>query len=188
MARHRRGVIRLGLAAVAVALGRARKAAAQQMDCAGGCAEEHVCRDGACIRPCEKKGDCRSKHDDPCIYSDCVDGICVSAIVDCMPGFECCKGRCCEKGCASDTECAVMDPCVWGQCGPDGRCLFTRLDPCPICSADEECLAQGRGEICCEGSCQRACPEGTVLGKACECQATGSANLDGLIVHDDASG
>jgi hypothetical protein len=26
------------------------------------------------------------------------------------------------------------------------------------------------------------------MGKGCECQATGSVSLDGVVVHDDASG
>jgi hypothetical protein len=186
--RDRRGVLRAGLSALAITVGCGRGVAGQEAGCADGCPEEHVCRDGACVRPCTKKGECRSKHDDPCIYSDCVDGLCVSAIVDCMPGYECCKGKCCEKGCMTDSECAVFDPCLWGQCGPEGRCVFTRLDPCFVCSSDEECVERGRGAICCEGTCQRPCPEGTVMGKACECQATGAANLDGLVVHDDASG
>jgi hypothetical protein len=29
---------------------------------------------------------------------------------------------------------------------------------------------------------------GTVMGKGCECQVTGAANLDGVVVVDDASG
>ena len=186
-ARDRRSILGVALSAVAIAVGGARGTAGQAA-CRGGCPAEHVCVNGGCVRPCEKKGDCRSKQDDPCIYSDCVDGSCVSAIIDCMPGYECCKGKCCEKGCTTDFDCTVLESCVWGRCGPEGRCVFTELDPCPECSSDEECRQDGQDAICCDGMCQRPCPEGTVLGKACECQAIGSPNLDGLIVHDDASG
>lgn len=161
-----------------------------QDDCVGGCATDEVCVDGLCARACTTDRDCRSKKkDDPCILNSCVDGICVEAVLDCLPGYECCeRGTCCPKGCVVDAECVVLDPCRWGRCGLDGLCAFTELDPCIVCATDDDCRGNGEDVICCGGACQRPCPEGTAISKGCECRADGSATLDGLVVHDDASG
>lgn len=186
---QRRTMLRATLAAAAgFLLARFGQSADAQGKCAEGCAEGETCANGACVRPCANHRDCRSKHDDPCISNTCVDGTCVSAIVDCLPGYECCEGSCCAKRCDIDEECAVLDPCRWGSCGLEGVCVFTELDPCVICASDEECAATSPGMICCEGACQRPCPAGTVMGKGCECRASGSATLNGLVVRDDASG
>jgi hypothetical protein len=167
-----------------------RQPAGAQTACPQGCADGELCLYGACARPCATDRDCRSKKkDDPCLLNSCVEGMCVEAIVDCLPGYECCeRGQCCAKECASDADCAVVDPCRWGTCGADGLCFFTALDPCPICASDDDCAGNGLNTICCGGACQRPCPEGTAIGKGCECRGDGSASLDGLVVLDDASG
>jgi hypothetical protein len=166
---------------------RARLAAAQA-SCPDPCLQDQVCLDGRCVWPCENHRDCRSKHDDPCILNECLDGVCIEAIVDCLPGYECCDGACCPTGCEFDVDCAVLDPCRWGRCGENGQCEFTMVDPCLICASDLDCAGEALNTVCCGGACQRPCPEGTVMGKGCECRADGSAALNGPVVRDDASG
>jgi hypothetical protein len=187
-ASSRRAVVRAALALIfATAFTRGRSASAQTT-CAEACLDDQVCVDGACVRPCENHRDCRSKHDDPCILNQCLDGVCVEAIVDCLPGYECCEGSCCPTGCEFDVDCAVLDPCRWGRCGESGQCEFTVIDPCLLCASDLDCAAEPLNTACCGGACQRPCPEGTVMGKGCECRADGSASLNGPVVRDDASG
>jgi hypothetical protein len=160
-------------------------------ECPEECAEGQSCLDGMCRRSCLTHRDCRSKkHDDPCISNTCVDGFCVEAIVECLPGYECCRGECCSKSCTNDDECAIIAPCHFGRCGEQGICEFIALDPCLACSTAAECVNSGPNTVCCEGSCRRPCPEGTIMSKGCECRADGSAinNGDGLVVRDDASG
>ena len=176
-------------ASIAVfALSGLRRNAAGQEGCEGGCAEGEVCTGGLCITPCENHRDCRSKHDDPCVSNICLRGVCTSAIIECLPGHECCDGECCPKSCDFDVDCAVLDPCLWGRCGVDGRCEFTVIDPCHVCASDIECTNSGQNTVCCDGACRRPCPVGTVMGKGCECQAPGLAALDDVVVVDDASG
>ena len=189
MAHDRRKFCRAtAMAAAAFAMGVGRKNATAQEACAGGCPEGEICTARGCVTPCENNRDCRSKHDDPCVSNMCIESVCMSAIVDCLPGHECCKGECCPKSCDFDVDCAVLDPCRWGRCGLSGQCEFTELDPCVVCVTDEECLASGHNTVCCDGSCQRPCPEGTIMGKGCECRANGSTSVDGVVVRDDASG
>lgn len=185
----RRALFRAAVAAIAVhALGGLGKAVVGQEACPDGCAEDEICTDRGCMTPCANHRDCRSKHDDPCVSNMCIDAVCVTAIIECLPGSECCEGECCATSCELDVDCAVFDPCRWGRCGVDGQCEFTELDPCVICVSDEDCLGSGQNTVCCDGACHRPCPVGTVMGKGCECHATGSVNLDGVVVHDDASG
>ena len=187
-ARDRRATLGLALRAAAVAIVGARHAVSAQEACPGGCPEDFTCVDGACARPCQTNHDCRSKKDDPCISNSCVDGFCVQAIIDCLPGYDCCDDGCCAKACVADADCAVLEPCRWGRCGEDGICAFTQVDPCLVCSSDLDCAGEAQNTVCCSGVCQRPCPEGTLLGKGCECHADNSAVLNGLVVRDDASG
>lgn len=188
-AHDRRRLFEAALSAIAtLVLGGLRTDVVGQEACPNGCAEGEICTDRGCVTPCENHRDCRSKHDDPCVSNMCIDAVCAMAIVDCFPGHECCEGECCPKSCELDVDCAVVDPCRWGRCGASGQCEFTELDPCIVCSTDAECAGSGQNTICCDGSCQRPCPEGTVMGKGCECRANGSASLDGLVILDDASG
>jgi len=90
--------------------------------------------------------------------------------------------------CDFDTDCAVWAPCLLSRCGTNGKCEFIELDPCIVCTTDQECAGSGQNTMCCDGTCQRPCPEGMMMGKGCECQAAGTATLDGVIVYDDASG
>jgi hypothetical protein len=173
----RRSLLRVLVTAPLAAFGDPRRASAQA-----------ECPDGACAPACENHRDCRSKHDDPCVSNQCLEGLCVSAIIDCLPGHECCKGECCPSGCETDDDCAILDPCLMGRCGTEGQCEFTELDPCITCLTDEECLGNGENTICCDGGCRRPCPEGTLMGKGCECGAAGAPSLDGVVVSDDASG
>lgn len=183
----RRSFIRAVVAA-AIAVAGSRQGARGQEACSGGCPEDQVCLSGACSPGCVNHRDCRSKHDDPCISNNCIDGLCVSAIVDCLPGYECCQGECCAKGCSLDIDCAVLEPCRWGRCGLNGQCEFTELDPCIVCASNDECVGNGQNTFCCDGACRRPCPDGTIMGKGCECRAGESVTLDGLVVRDDASG
>ena len=186
---HRRALLRAALAAIAVTFrGGLSNVVSSQEVCPGGCAGNQLCTDGGCVTPCANDRDCRSKHDDPCVSNTCVDGFCTSAIIECLPGSECCKGECCATSCELDTDCTLFDPCRWGRCGVDGHCEFTELDPCVICASDDDCLASGQDMVCCDSACRRPCPVGTLMGKGCECRAYGSASLDGVIVLDDASG
>ncbi len=188
-AADRRVLIRAMMATIAVnAVGGLGRVVAGQEACPGGCAEDEICTDRGCVTPCRKNPDCRNKFVDPCVSTGCEDGVCVSAIIECLPGSVCCKGECCASSCELDADCAVFDPCRWGRCGVDGQCEFIQLDPCVICASDDECLGSGQDTVCCDGACRRPCPAGTVMGKGCECHATGSVNLDGVVVHDDASG
>ncbi len=186
---HRRAVLKGALATIAVAArGGLPNRVVGQASCPGGCAEDAVCTNSGCVIPCANHRDCRSKHDDPCVSNTCVDGFCTSAIIECLPGSQCYKGECYATSCEDDTDCTVFDPCLWGRCGIDGRCEFTELDPCVTCVSDEECLSSGPNTVCCDRACRRPCPDGTVMGKGCECHAFGSVSLDGIVVHDDASG
>jgi hypothetical protein len=186
--RNRRDFMRAAVAA-GVALGAVPgRGVHGQERCGRGCAEGHFCLDGTCVRACEFDRHCRSNKHDPCIIDRCDQGVCVQAIAACLPGYECCRGECCPKSCASDDECAVLDPCRWGQCSPEGVCVFTITDPCVLCASDAECNATAPDAICCDGACHRPCPEGTTMGKGCECSASASATLDGIVVRDDASG
>ena len=188
-AADRRTLFRAVVATIATnALSGLRSAAVGQESCPDGCAEDEVCTDSGCAIPCTRHPDCRNKHVDPCVWTRCVDGICVSAIIECLPGSQCYKGECYATSCEADTDCTVFDPCLWGRCGADGRCEFTELDPCVICTSDDECLTTAPNTVCCGGACRRPCPEGTVMGKGCECQVLGTVSLDGIVVHDDASG
>lgn len=185
----RRGFVR-GFAALfaAVLMPRAASAAVQS-GCPDGCPEGEVCLGGVCRTPCENHRDCRSKHDDPCLLNTCVEGYCVSAIADCLPGFVCCKGECCPQSCESDAECAVFDPCRRGECAPDGYCSFVVYSDCDPCTSDFDCATgHGHNTVCCAGMCKRPCPTGTVMGKGCECRADSSGTQNGLVVRDDASG
>ncbi|MCA9876648.1 MAG: hypothetical protein KC442_02665 [Thermomicrobiales bacterium] len=183
-----RGVTRRMMlaAGTAVLAGLRSRLAAAQEDC--GCYEGEVCREGYCWRACETHRDCRSRqNDDPCVNNSCLDGICVQAIIDCLPGYECCFGECCNKHCDTDAECAVFDPCRTGAC-VDGVCEFVTADPCNPCLADAECLGSGLNTECCGGMCWRPCPEGMTRGKGCDCQLNADGTDNGLIVRDDASG
>lgn len=186
---HRRALLRGALAAIGVTIWSGLPdGVAGQDGCANGCAENQLCIDHGCVTPCANHRDCRSKHDDPCISNTCVDGFCATAIIECLPGSECCQGECCATSCELDTDCTVFDPCLWGRCGADGHCEFTELDPCVVCASDDDCRASGQEMVCCDSACRRPCPVGTLMGKGCECQAIGSVSLDGVIVLDDASG
>lgn len=185
----RRALFRATVATIAFhVLGGLGLVVVAQETCPGGCANDEICTDRGCKTPCTRHPDCRNKHVDPCVSTRCIDGVCVSAIIECLPGSVCCKGECCATSCELDADCAVFDPCLWGRCGGDGRCEFTQLDPCVICAGDDECMGREQNTVCCDGACRRPCPMGTLMGKGCECQATGSVSLDGIVVHDDASG
>ena len=164
-----------------------RATRAMQLECPEGCDDDELCQGGICRRICEADRQCRSKKDDPCILKLCIDGFCEEAIVDCQPGYECCDGACCSKSCTDDAECAVFDPCLVGAC-TEGICVFSALDPCLTCASDEECVNAGQNIVCCEGVCRAPCPEGTILGKGCECRADSSAIIHGIVARDDAGG
>jgi hypothetical protein len=187
-ARDRRDLIRVLISSVAVLSAFSWRDGQAHAACPRGCEEGQVCLSGACVRTCEFDRHCRSNKHDPCIIDTCVNGVCMQAIAECLPGYECCRGECCPKSCVADDECAVLDPCRWGQCGAEGQCVFTQIDPCVLCASDVECQATNPGTICCDGACQRPCPDGTTLSKGCECHADASATRDGLVVRDDASG
>ena len=159
-----------------------------QAGCSTRCASGEYCADGVCVPGCRNDRDCRNKHDDPCMLNQCIDGVCASAIVDCLPGYECCQGACCPAGCSDDSACVVFEPCWRGQCGAEGQCEFIELDPCVMCEWDDECLGSAPNTACCDGACRRPCPEGTVMGKGCECEGIGLTSMDDVLVRDDASG
>lgn len=185
----RRGVLRTVLSIAVTASAFPHDAHGQ--DCPDGCADGQSCIDGMCRRPCQTHRDCRSKkHDDPCVSNTCVEGFCVEAIVECLPGFECCRGECCSKSCEHDEECAIIAPCHVGRCGAEGICEFIALDPCLTCASSADCSTSGPNTVCCFGACRRPCPDGSIMSKGCECRADGSAanNGNGLVVRDDASG
>jgi hypothetical protein len=188
-AANRRALFRAALTAIAAAaLGGTRRSALAQGLCPDGCAEGQLCTERGCVTPCANHRDCRNKHDDPCELNTCVEGFCTTAIIECLPGSHCCEGECCATSCELDAECTSFDPCLWGRCGVDGRCEFTELDPCVVCTSDEECIGSAPDTVCCDGACRRPCPQGMVMGKGCECHVYGSVSLDGVVVHDDASG
>ena len=184
----RRSVLRTVASIAAFALTGLHRSVVAQEGCLEACAEGEVCTGGVCSTPCENHRDCRSKHDDPCVSNTCLQGLCVTTIIDCLPGHECCKGECCPTSCASDVDCTVFDPCWWGRCGVSGQCEFTEMDPCHVCATDLDCVNSEQNTVCCNGGCRRPCPVGTLIGKGCECHANGSAAVDGVVVVDDASG
>ena len=61
----------------------------------------HCCGNGRCCEdepepvPCASDADCGATID-PCVQSRCENGLCVSLVVDCAPGFTCCgNAECC---------------------------------------------------------------------------------------------
>ena len=66
--------------------------------CAAG---HHCCGNGRCCEDapepapgCTADADCATS--DPCVQSRCEDGLCVSLVVDCAPGYTCCgNAECC---------------------------------------------------------------------------------------------
>lgn len=184
---NRRSVLTILVAAVAAGAWRPAPADAQDA-CATRCQSGEYCADGVCVPGCRNDRDCRDKHDDPCILNQCIEGACAAAIVDCLPGYECCQGSCCPAGCSDDSACVVFEPCWRGQCGAEWQCEFIELNPCVMCEWDDECLASAPNTTCCGGVCRRPCPEGTVMGKGCECGAVGLISMDDVLVRDDARG
>lgn len=187
IARNRRQVFSV-LGGAVFSMASSRAAPAAQDECVSRCPSGEYCADGICVPGCQDNRDCRDKHDDPCLLNQCIEGVCASAIVDCLPGYECCEGSCCPAGCSDDSACVVFEPCWRGQCGAEGQCEFIELKPCFVCEWDDECLASAPNTSCCGGSCRRPCPEGTVMGKGCECGAIGLTSMDDVLVRDDASG
>ena len=185
---HRRTLLKAVLALIALTVGRRVPAAAGQVACPGGSAENQLCNDSGCVTPCASRRDCRSKHDDPCVRNTCVEGYCSSIIIECLPGSQCYRGECYATSCVEDADCTVFDPCRWGSCGVGGRCEFTEIDPCAVCASHDDCAGNGPDTICCGSTCRGPCPAGTAMGKGCECQTTGVVSLDGVLVLDDASG
>lgn len=61
----------------------------------------HCCGNGRCCEDapeplpgCLSDADCGTS--DPCVLSRCEDGLCVSIVVDCVPGYVCCgNAECC---------------------------------------------------------------------------------------------
>jgi hypothetical protein len=184
---HRR-VVLAAIPAAMIALVGTRASSFAASECERRCRPGEYCADGACVPGCGNNRDCRNKHDDPCMLHECLNGVCASAIIDCLPGYECCEGACCRSGCADDSECVVFEPCWRGQCGDDGQCEFIELDPCIICEFDDDCLASAPNTTCCGGACRRPCPEGLVMSKGCECGTIGLTSMDDVLVRDDASG
>lgn len=150
--------------------------------------EGDVCNDGLCITPCQDHRASSGNHNDPCVSNSCVVGMPVSAIIDCAQVYECCEGKCCPKSCDIDARCAAVDPCRRGRCGLNGKCEFTLIDSCHVCSTNEDRLYTGHNSLCFDGAWRRPSPTGTPMGKRCECQAAGTVTLDGIVVIDDASG
>jgi hypothetical protein len=161
-------------------------------DCPDGCPDGQRCIDGACREDdgaCREDRDCRDEAD-ACIGGRCEDGRCVQFVVDCVPGYLCCgNGECCPQPCATDIDCFVADPCQVGRC-LDGACSFEREDGCFLCEDDDDCAILENPAFCCEGVCTSPCPEGTTLGKGCECVAGSldDLNADGIDVSVDESG
>ena len=186
---HRRALLKGALATTAfTAWGGLAKVVVGQEACPASCAENQLCTDRGCVTPCANHRDCRDKHDDPCVSNTCVDGFCTTAIIEWLPCSECFRGKCYATTCQLDSDCTMFDPCRWGRCGGDGRCEFTELDPCVLCASEDDCLGSGQNSVCCGSACRRPCPEGTLVGKECECHVNGSASLDGVVVHEDARG
>src|SRR5262245_8267837 len=117
----RRGLVQSALVAVLIFLSRTHAARAQD-DCGGACYDGQLCQHGICVTPCANDRDCRSKKDDPCVLNSCNNSVCIQAMAECLPGYECCRGECCPKPCATDAECAVLDPCRLGRCDANGFC------------------------------------------------------------------
>lgn len=187
VARNRRRFLSTLVAAIAAGVWPRGRALGQD-GCASRCPSGEYCAGDECVAGCQDNRDCRDKHDDPCLLNQCIEGVCASAVVDCLPGYECCEGSCCPAGCSDNSACVVFEPCWRGQCGAEGQCEFIELNPCLVCEWDDECLPSAPNTSCCGGSCRRPCPEGTVMGKGCECGAIGLTSMDDVLVRDDASG
>jgi hypothetical protein len=197
---QRRGLLRAALGGLAACFVGVRGAVAQEgngrgserRDCPDGCPDGERCVAGAC-RPsdgvCREDRDCRDEAD-ACIGGTCEEGQCSQFVVDCRPGYLCCNnGECCPQPCTTDIDCFVADPCEVGRC-VEGACAFETKDPCYTCEQDADCENLDNPAFCCEGVCMRPCPEGTTLGKGCECVAGSieDLNANGVSESDDASG
>src|SRR4051812_15014894 len=85
---RRRGLLWSALAVAVFFIPGARTARAQD-DCGGACYDGQLCQHGICVTPCANDRDCRSKKDDPCVLNTCIDSVCIQAMAECLPGYEC---------------------------------------------------------------------------------------------------
>lgn len=108
------------------------------------CPSGSVCRDGACVAPCDGV---------VCPYgATCRQGLCVDACegVDCDPGFAC-EARASTDG---DALVGVCSSCDCRGC-PDGQSCVDHL------CVEDECKNQtcGEGTHCTKGSCVDSCED-----------------------------
>jgi hypothetical protein len=138
--------------------------------CSNACTSNGDCRSGPCCDGfCVDFADCCGDADctDP-DFPNCINNICAACTVDgeCGPNRVCCAGLC--KGCCDNRDCPLSArQCCDGTCrqccdGNSSQCpIVPRNTPicnaegiCVPCENDGQCLAAGRGTVCCAGECR----------------------------------
>ena len=141
-------------------------AAAGSGACSNLCTTNADCRSGPCcdgfcvdFAECCGDADCTDPDFPTCINNFCaactVDGQCGAGRVCCGDGVcrECCDmgdcplsaRRCCDgvcKGCCDSLDCPLNRP------------ICTAEEICVACASDGQCVASGRGDVCCAGQCR----------------------------------
>jgi hypothetical protein len=127
---------------------------------------------------CRQNDDCLSGELDPCTGAACVDGLCLTFIVDCIPGYVCCgNGQCCPPGepgvCLSDDDCFQPDgdPCQGVHCEA-GTCVPFLVSCAPgfVCCGSGQCCP-GHDECAPGSGCPPPpidlCLDGLLAGDIC---------------------
>jgi hypothetical protein len=157
---------------------------------------------GTLTPSCRGDDDCLSDEFDTCMGAYCLDGVCETFVVDCLPGDVCCgNGSCCPSAdvieCFADADCAIAsdDPCLFAvcesaqcamlivDCAPGFSCCGTG-ECCPAesnsCATDADCGSVARGACgqhrCLNGVClpgPSSCPPGATCRDG-ECTQQGS--------------
>jgi hypothetical protein len=145
--------------------------------------------------PCRSDDDCLGDGLDTCMGAYCLDGVCETFVVDCLPGDVCCgNGSCCPGtgviGCFADADCAIAsdDPCLVARC-ESGQCAMLIVDCAPgfsCCGSGECCPVESTGcvtdadcGLTAAGACgHHRCLDGVCLPGPSSCP-TGATCHDG---------
>ncbi len=123
--------------------------------------------DPACVVPCTTDGDCPVSSD-LCERVACIDGACLTEILECADGDPCTADACDPTtgacvfeplpdcaGCTADDQCADLDPCTDDRCDLEtGLCSNLMLPGCFPCESDLDCPPTG--DLCLPAVCEGA--------------------------------
>ena len=134
--------------------------------CSNACTTNAECRFGVCCGGfCQDFGECCGDADctDPDLPT-CINNFCAACIVDgqCGAGRVCCDDgicrECCDMGDCPLSARRCCDGVCKGCCDsldcPLNRPICTAEQICVACQSDGQCVAAGRGDVCCNGQCR----------------------------------